>query len=93
MEFMSCYGDEEIRPKVNEVVLKEKIARDEESKQMFDLLFSNMSFDVNHAFNFAKSANAVREYACGYVENFSSKWASIESSVTTEIETLLNNLS
>nr|MBQ4319154.1 hypothetical protein [Clostridia bacterium] len=92
MEFMCSYGDEVIRPKINEVVLKEKIARDEESKHMFDLLFANMSFDVNHAFNFAKSANAVREYAAGHTENFASKWASMEGSVMKEIETLLNNL-
>ncbi len=92
MEFMCCYGEMNVRPQIHSVVLKEKIARDEASQRMFDLIFKNVVFDVNHVFNFGGSTEEVRSYASGYTQNFASKWASIENRVLKELEKTIEKL-
>ncbi len=92
MEYMCCYGELNIRPQIHSVVLKEKIARDEDSKRMFDLMFKNIVFDVNHVFNFGGSTGEVRGYASGYTENFASKWASIENRVMKDLDKIIGKL-
>ena len=92
MEFMCYYGEMNVRPQIHSVVLKEKIARDEDSKRMFDLMFKNVVFDVNHVFSFGGSTTVIREYASGHTQNIVSKWASIEEKVLNELAETIEKL-
>ena len=85
MEALAYISNSEMLPKINEVVLKEKIARDEQSKEMLDILYSNMVVDLNCVYDFAGSATKLRLYAIGQSDNFSSEYASIKEKAETEL--------
>ena len=93
MEALAYISQTEMLPKINDVVLKEKVARDENSKQMIDLLYKNMIVDLNSVFDFAGSATMLRKYAVGESENFSSSYAAIKTRVETELNNMLEKLS
>ena len=92
MEAMAYISNGEILPKINEVVLKEKIARDEHSKAMLDIIYSNMTVDFNCVFNLASTSSMVRLYAIGSTENFSSNYASVKTRAETELAELFDKL-
>jgi hypothetical protein len=93
METLAYISHNKILPKINNVVLKEKIARDENSKHMLDLLYKNMIVDLNCVFDFAGSATKLRSYAVGTSENFSSTYASIKPAVEAALAQMLEKLS
>jgi len=92
MEYMCYYSYSEIQPKISSVVLKEKIARDEDSKSMFDIVYGNIRIDVNHVFNLGSTGNLVRSYVSGDKDNFASSYASAKSAAEEALATLLENL-
>ena len=89
MEALAYISNSEMLPKINEVVLKEKIARDEKSKEMLDLLYENMVVDLNCVYDFAGSATKLRLYAIGQSDNFSSEYASIKEKAESELAKML----
>ena len=74
-------------------MLKEKVARDEQSKKMLDILYENVKIDLNTVYDFGGSATLLREYAVGESENFMSAYAAIEQKVNSAVETMLEALS
>lgn len=85
MEAMAYLSQTTVLPKINEVVLKEKIARDEDSKEMLDILFRNVIIDLNTIFDFGGSAKLLRSFAVGESENFVSSYASLKSVAEADI--------
>ncbi len=85
MEALAYLGETSVRTKINEVVLKEKIARDEQSAQMIDLLYKNMIVDFNAIFNFGATINPLRKYAIGETENFASTYAGLKAATETKL--------
>ncbi|MCI8387428.1 MAG: hypothetical protein HFE63_03045 [Clostridiales bacterium] len=93
MEALAYISYNEVLPKIHGVVLKEKVARDENSKDMIDLLYKNVIVDFNAVFNFGNSSTMLREYAVGESDNFVSAYASIKTKVETELNEILEKLS
>ena len=93
MEALAYLSHTTVLPKVNEIVLKEKVARDEQSKAMLDLLFSNVKIDLNSIFDFGGSASLLRGYAVGIEDNFMSAYSKIEKKVTKAIERMIEDFS
>ena len=91
MEALAYLSHTTVLPKVNEIVLKEKVARDEQSKVMLDLLFSNVKIDLNCIFDFGESATLLREYVVGTRDNFTSSYAEAEKTITNAVEKMIED--
>lgn len=93
MEALAYLSHTTVLPKVNEIVLKEKVARDEQSKLMLDLLFSNVKIDLNSIFDFGDSGSLLREYVVGTSDNFISNYTKNEKKITKAVETMIKDFS
>ena len=90
MEALGYISQTTILPKINEVVLNEKIARDEDSKEMLDILFKNVSIDLNTVFDFGGSANILRSFAVGETENYVSEYAGKKTAIEAAVQAMLD---
>ena len=69
--------------------MKEKVARDENSKEMLDYIMNSLVIDLNMIFNFGNSSIELRKYAAGLTENFASKYEKLTKVITKDIDKLL----
>ena len=76
LEMMAYLSYTNVGPQMFNVTLKEKISRDENSKLMLDIIYSDVIFDLNGIHNFGSTGNLLRSCAIGSKENFSSQYAS-----------------
>lgn len=60
---MAYLGYTTVQPNVLSLTLKEKIARDENSKKMLDIVYDNITVDLNTIFNFGETY--IFETICG----------------------------
>ncbi|MCL2099199.1 MAG: extracellular solute-binding protein [Oscillospiraceae bacterium] len=88
METMAYLSYEMVRPAMYDIIIQQKIARDEESQQMLDLIYANFYFDLNVIHDFGGSSIFMREAACGLHADFVSGYERIKD----RAETALNNL-
>lgn len=65
MEAMAFLGDEMIRPAIYDITLQGKVAQDEQSARMLELVYSDIYFDLNHCFDFGDSTALLRSYIVG----------------------------
>ncbi len=91
METMAVLSREIIMPAAYEITLQGKVARDDVSVKMLDIIFENSSFDFITVFDFGGSSALLRESVLGIRENFMSSYASIRSSVEAEINRVMEN--
>lgn len=89
METMAYYSDVYLTPAVYEVTLKGKVARDDDSSIMLDIIYGNTYFDMVTAFNFNNIAVLLREAVLGEKENFASKYASAKAKAQAELDKIL----
>ena len=92
MEALAYISNRDILPQINNTVLKAKIARDENSAEMLDLLYKNTIVDFDCVFNIARTANTLRDYAVGESEDFASSYASVKTQAETQINDLMTKL-
>ncbi len=88
-ETMAYISFTDVKPAVYDIIVKEKIARDEESVEMLDMMYAAARFDLNGIFDFGGSAMLVRECACGIKQNFVSQYAKIKDKAETALKTLI----
>ena len=93
MEALAYQSYTTVLPKINEIVLKEKVARDESSKQMLDILFTNVKMDLNSVFDFGGSASLLREYVVGTTDNFVSSYQKLEKKINRAVEDMIEAFS
>lgn len=74
METMARTSYEILVPAIYEKTLHGKVARDDESSLMLDIIFENASFDFNTVFNFADTSTLLRYAVTGDEENFVSQY-------------------
>lgn len=92
IELLAYYSNEEVLPAYYDLVLGEKLSRDEDSKEMLDIIFDGIVFDAGVNY-FGFSSNVSRFFYIGNsitAENWSglsSFIATYESGVRAEIET------
>jgi len=89
METMAAVADEVIVPAVYEVTLQGKVARDDKSSLMLDIIFENPSYDFITAFDFGQSGNELRHAILGWKENWASTWARKQSTVENAINDIM----
>ncbi len=85
MEAMAWYSHEYIRPASYENAFQSKGARDERDAEMLDIIFDTLCLDLNFIEDFGGTTAALSS-AIFEDASFSTKWASIEPSVKSAIE-------
>ncbi len=90
MEVMAYCSDEYVAPAVYETTLDGKVARDDESSQMLDIIYENAYFDLVTAFNFGGLAVYLRSCVLGELENYVSGYASVAAKAQFELDAIVN---
>jgi len=94
LEAMAYEGMKSIRPAFYDSLLKTKTARDEESADMIDFIFGNLSYDIGNMYNFGgitgvfgydMSTNA-KANIVSTVEKNMGKWQKAVDVILSEIE-------
>ncbi len=89
METMAAYSKQIIEPAAYEKTLQGKVARDENSSKMLDIIFQNAYFDMVTALNFAETAILVRDCALGEQDNFVSAWTKKQKAAQKELDKIM----
>ena len=91
METMAVLSRDCLTPAAYEITLQGKVARDDVSARMLDIIFGNSSFDFITVFDFGGSSLLLRESALGIRKNFASSYAKIQNKVENEINKIMEN--
>ena len=86
IEAMAYLSTEYLTPAMYEVTLKTKVARDNDSEAMLDIIFSNSSYDLNVIFNWGSSANMLRDCVLGDKQNYVSSYEAIRTATDTALQ-------
>lgn len=89
METMAAYSKEILEPAAYEKTLQGKVARDEDSSKMLDIIFQNAYFDMVTALNFAETAVLIRDCALGEQDNFVSAWEKTAKRAQSELDKIM----
>lgn len=90
MEMMAQLSHDMVRPAKYDNLLRQKVARDEESQQMLDLIFSNIYFDLNEIQNFGGSRDLVNNVIYGGRGDFVSGYEKIKDKAEKDIQELVD---
>ena len=91
METMAAISESVIKPAVYEVTLQGKVARDDMSVLMLDIIYQNPTYDFITAFDIGSSGTELRQAVLGWKENWTSTWAGIEKKVNIAINDIMEN--
>lgn len=99
MEAMAFLGEEIIRPAIYDVTLQGKLAQDEQSARVLEMVYSDIYFDLNHCFDFGKSTQLLRSYIVGDDGNslilnrgFTSSYKVIEKAAGVEMDDFVQTI-
>jgi hypothetical protein len=93
MESLAFISYESVIPAIYEITLQEKIARDQNSKAMLDLIYRDIRFDLNSIYDFGGSSSLLRTYAVGVTDNFASSYAALSEKATTALQDIIDKQS
>lgn len=91
IENLSAYGYKMIRPAYYDVVLHGKTIRDEESREMLDMIFGNIEGEMAYIYNWGGYADALKSVLSGKGDIVSTLEAK-KTAVDAAIEKYLNDL-
>ena len=86
LEAYSYEGWKALKPAYYEKVLQGKLARDEESRDMLDYIYSNLTYDAGNIFNIAGLSSAVGNLSATLNTNIASWLAGQENVIRTDVE-------
>nr|MBQ4319787.1 hypothetical protein [Clostridia bacterium] len=86
MQAMALISKYTLTPAYYDVALEGKFLRDEESKDMIDLVLATRNYDLGSIFNWGGSYSIFSELYRAKSTDFSSKYSANESKITTAIE-------
>ena len=92
METMAYYGNEMVTPAVYDTTMKYKVARDAETTRMLDLIYSNTTFDLVTAYDFASISTNVRGQVMGKSQNWVSNYKKLGPAVQKQIDSMVEKL-
>ncbi len=93
MEALSFASHNDVVPTYKEVVLKTKAARDDDSSDMIDIIFSSISFDFGiNAWQSQLSSPLISGIYSSKTGNVASTLTKLEKNVNKEIEKLIKNI-
>lgn len=91
IENLSAYGYKTVRPAYYDVVLNGKTIRDEESREMLDIIFANIESEMAYIYNWGGYADTLKSVLSGSGDIVSSL-ESKKTAVETAIENYLKDL-
>lgn len=91
LEALSCEGKYLLQPAYYDVCLNTKIARDEESSEMLDIIFQNRVYDVGNIYNFAGISDKLNTMAAGNNRNFTSMYEKSENVTQQAIDKIVSS--
>ncbi|HBL84025.1 MAG: hypothetical protein A2Y17_05695 [Clostridiales bacterium GWF2_38_85] len=87
MEALGAAGKNIVTPAYYDVALKKQKTRDNDSQEMLDLIFSTISVDVGHIYNWGNMGFSLLHAMIGSDEGkFTTLWQSMETSVQAAVE-------
>lgn len=89
MEMMAYISHNNVGTQMFNITLKEKVSRDENSKAMLDIIYSDIIFDLNGIHNFGNTGTTLRACAIGAKENFASSYASALTQAQDQLSKLM----
>lgn len=89
MEMLAYLSYTTVGTQMFNITLKEKVTRDENSKAMLDIIYSDIIFDLNGIHNFGNTGTTLRACAIGSNTNFSSQYASALSTAQEKLADLM----
>lgn len=89
METMAYLSYKIMQPAVYETTLQGKVARDDISVQMLDMIFESATFDFVTVFNFAGISTTLRIAVTGDNKNFMSAYAAVKDKAQLELEKIM----
>ena len=92
VEYMSYESKYILQPAYYEVVLNNKIARDEESGKMLDIIFGNRAYDVGDVFDFGGLGSDLLNMTMTFDRNIVSKYEKKENSALKAIDKLVEKI-
>ena len=92
MELYAAEGSRSVVPAFHDKLLKLKVARDEESAEMLDYIFSNTVYDIGAIYNFANFSFTLVDMMYTQNRNLTSVWAANEQKVQADIDKMLDAL-
>ncbi len=91
MEALSFASQQEVVPTYKEVVLKTKAARDDDSSDMIDIIFSSITFDFGiNAWQEQLSSRLIKSIYANRSGNVASSLEKMQKSVNKEIDKLID---
>ena len=88
MEAAAYYARERITPAYYNVALKTKIARDEESQKMLDIIYENRWCDLGNLYNVGEVLTGMTSLVTSGQNTFASMMASKEASIQSTLDAI-----
>ena len=92
LEYMSYESKYILQPAYYDVVLHNKIARDEESSKMLDIIFGSRAYDVGDVYDFGGLGSDVITMSMTFNRNIVSTYEKKEARANTDIEKLVDKI-
>ena len=92
IEYMSYESKYILQPAYYDVVLHNKIARDEESSKMLDIIFENRAYDIGDVFDFGGLGSEVIYMSMTFDRNIVSKYEKKEAGAIKAIAKLIEKI-
>ena len=86
----SAYAKNYITYAYTNINLYQRDARDNESEEMLDIIFSHISYDMGECYNFGGYKSMFNDLAKGRSTDITSKLTSVEESVKTRIQEIID---
>lgn len=90
LEDYAWYGYRYIMPEFYDILLSQKVAYDEESREMLDIVFSSRIFDTGNIGNYGNIAESLIWHSSSYNKNLSSFIASELPAAQKKIDNLIS---
>lgn len=92
METLAYLGHRDVQPVLYDIILKGKVARDPASASVMEILYRDVSFDFNSAFDLGGTMSSLREYIVGGADNFISTYESAKKKAQSELDKLMKQI-
>lgn len=92
LEYYGYLGRRDLLPAFYDTLLQRKVARDDTSGEMLDLIFKHRFYDTGLLFDFGGSANKIRTMYHSLKNDFASALAALEPKIEESITKLMDEM-
>jgi len=89
---MGYYSQQEITPAFMDVTVTNKVLRDQDSKDMLDIIMQSRTYDLGVMYNWANLLDIYNNMAYKRINNLASQYAAQESKITTAMQKSINSI-